>query len=378
MGAGGVSQDRRYQVFISSTYIDLKDERQEVIQALLELDCFPAGMELFPASDDERWELIKSVIDDSDYYLVIVGGRYGSVDDEGISYTEKEYDYAVSTKTPVLGFLHAEPGEIPAKFTEKDPDLQASLDAFRDKVAQRMCKMWKSPDELGSAVSRSLVKLMKSNPAEGWVRASAALTPEYMEEMAGLRRQIAELQAQRERTRTTAPPGTEDLVQGDDQIEIDYLFSHTPKGKDYTSRKRLRGVVGVEVDAIFASLGPAMFDECDEKVMYDRLKGLVRAHARETSEWPKSGTTSDFSLYQEDVDLIRTQLVALRLIEKSDKRHGVNDTNTYWRLTPYGETHLMTLLALRRTGEAGDDDERGKNEGEDVDNDPDAGPLTDQ
>jgi hypothetical protein len=65
------------------------------MQALLELDCIIAGMELFPASNDDQWTLIKRVIDDCDYYLVIIGGRYGSTDAAGISYTEKEYDSAV-------------------------------------------------------------------------------------------------------------------------------------------------------------------------------------------------------------------------------------------------------------------------------------------
>ena len=47
--------DKRYQVFISSTYQDLQDARQEVSQALLKTDCFPAGMELFPAADEEQF-----------------------------------------------------------------------------------------------------------------------------------------------------------------------------------------------------------------------------------------------------------------------------------------------------------------------------------
>ena len=47
--------EKRYQVFVSSTYADLQDERQEVMQALLELDCIPAGMELFPAANEDQW-----------------------------------------------------------------------------------------------------------------------------------------------------------------------------------------------------------------------------------------------------------------------------------------------------------------------------------
>ncbi len=77
--------DKRYQVFVSSTYTDLKEERSKVMQALMEMDCIPAGMELFPAADEDQWQFIKKVIDDCDYYLLIVGGRYGSMTPEGIS-----------------------------------------------------------------------------------------------------------------------------------------------------------------------------------------------------------------------------------------------------------------------------------------------------
>lgn len=111
--------ERRYQVFISSTFVDLVDERREVMQALLEMDCLPAGMELFPAGNTDQWTLIQGVIEQSDYYLVILGGRYGSTTEEGISYTEKEYDYAVELGIPVMGFVVADPGEVPVKNTDK-------------------------------------------------------------------------------------------------------------------------------------------------------------------------------------------------------------------------------------------------------------------
>lgn len=86
--------NKRYQVFVSSTFADLKEERAKVIQTIMELDYIPAGMEIFPAIDEEQFEFIKKVIDDCDYYLLIIGGRYGSLSDDRISYTEKEYDYA--------------------------------------------------------------------------------------------------------------------------------------------------------------------------------------------------------------------------------------------------------------------------------------------
>lgn len=97
-----ITTDKRYQVFVSSTYDDLQDERKEVMQALLELDCIPAGMELFPASSEDQWSLIKRVIDDCDYYILIIGGRYGSVGPDGISYTQMEFEYALKTGKPII------------------------------------------------------------------------------------------------------------------------------------------------------------------------------------------------------------------------------------------------------------------------------------
>ena len=97
--------DKKYQVFISSTYTDLIEERKKVQEILLMADCIPAGMEAFVAANDEQFEVIKKVIDLCDYYVLIIGGRYGSINKTtGLSYTEMEYDYAVSQGIPVLVF----------------------------------------------------------------------------------------------------------------------------------------------------------------------------------------------------------------------------------------------------------------------------------
>lgn len=53
----------KYQVFVSSTFEDLKDERKEITQAILESDCIPVGMEMFPAVNKTQSEFIKNVID---------------------------------------------------------------------------------------------------------------------------------------------------------------------------------------------------------------------------------------------------------------------------------------------------------------------------
>lgn len=187
--------DKRYQVFVSSTYSDLKEERQCVMQALMEMDCIPAGMELFPAADDEQWEFIKRVIDDCDYYVLIIGGRYGSITREGISYTEKEYGYAKERGLKVLAFIHENPEEIALGKSDVEPDLRASLEKFRSEVSTgRLVKFWSTAKELPGLVSLSLNKCIKAYPAVGWVRADKVANLDLLEEVNDLRRRNQELE----------------------------------------------------------------------------------------------------------------------------------------------------------------------------------------
>ncbi|MDD5277369.1 MAG: DUF4062 domain-containing protein [Methylovulum sp.] len=182
--------EKRYQVFVSSTYADLQDERKKVIQTLLELDCIPAGMELFPATDEDQFEFIKRIIDDCDYYLLIIGGRYGSVTAEGISYTELEYEYALERGLKVIALLHEKPEQIPFVKSEQNPDLRIRLQGFRDKAATgRVVKFWQHKEELPGIVALSLSKTIKLFPAVGWVRADKVSSEELLIEINELRKQ---------------------------------------------------------------------------------------------------------------------------------------------------------------------------------------------
>jgi len=73
-------KDKKLQVFVSSTFTDLKEERQAAVEAILSSGNIPAGMELFSAGDESQMTVIKRWIDESDIYLLILGGRYGSLE----------------------------------------------------------------------------------------------------------------------------------------------------------------------------------------------------------------------------------------------------------------------------------------------------------
>ena len=168
---------KKYQVFVSSTYNDLIEERREVMQALLELDCIPTGMELFQASDIDQWNWIKQVIDDCDYFIVILAGRYGSIHpDYEISYTEMEYKYALECKKPVIGFVYNDISLLPLNKSETDPQKIQKLNSFRAFVCKKLIKYWSNAYELSSVVSRSMVHLIETTPTIGWIRADILQT----------------------------------------------------------------------------------------------------------------------------------------------------------------------------------------------------------
>lgn len=98
--------DKMYNFFISSTWKDLKDERKAVIDCVLETHNHPIAMELFNSNSFSQWEHIKKEIDSSDYYILILGGKYGSItQNDQISYTEKEFDYAFQKGIPIMAFV---------------------------------------------------------------------------------------------------------------------------------------------------------------------------------------------------------------------------------------------------------------------------------
>lgn len=138
----------------------------------MEMDCIPAGMQLFPAADEDQFEFIRSVIDDCDYYLLIIAGKYGSLAHDGNSYTEKEYKYAIEKGINVIALIHKDISALPSVNVEISPSIIKKLNAFRNHVSTgSIVRFWAKPEELPGLVALSLNHAMKRYPAVGWVRA---------------------------------------------------------------------------------------------------------------------------------------------------------------------------------------------------------------
>ncbi len=195
--------DKIYQFFVSSTYEDLKDERISVFNAILDMKQIPTGMEYFPAMDEEQLRFIERVIDQSDFYVLILQARYGSTDSEDISYTEREYDYAVKQGKPVIALLHKNPNKIERDKTDQSEKLYKKFIKFRDKVKNgRLVAFWENKDNLASELKSSIYQAIdyysknSDSPIIGWVRGDFIISKGAQQEIDALKKENQQLKEQ--------------------------------------------------------------------------------------------------------------------------------------------------------------------------------------
>lgn len=322
--------DKKYQVFVSSTYEDLQEERKKVMEALLQMNCFPVGMEYFNASDDSQWEVIKSLIRECDYYVLIIAGRYGSIEEEsGKSYTQKEFEYAIEQGVPVISFVHKRPDSLPAAKYEQDILKREKLEKFKSCVQKKLCKMWDNADELSSQVVLSLTSLIKSHPRTGWIKADEISSAEANKEILALRKENDELKVLLAKKNVDNPEGIENLQQGEDEIK--FILQDTWNNSTYEITSTWNTIISI--------LAPLMIDECAEKALRDGLSSYFMFNYN---------LTGGSNIIDNDFQTIKVQLIALQIIQKSDRKRTAKDTDTYWTLTPYGNRLMMQLKALKR------------------------------
>lgn len=331
--------NKRYQVFISSTFSDLQEERREVIETLMQMDCIPAGMELFPASNDEQFEFIKRVIDDCDYYVLIIGGRYGSISYEGISYTEKEYDYALSKNIPVLSFIHGNPDNISSGKTEKDEANRVKLEKFKAKVSSnRLIKYWTDIKELPGAVALSLLNAIKIHPQLGWVRGGNFDNNELLEQLNRVRMENEKLNNK---------INTLEAEISINQIEDSELSSGTEEigiyglnEKDY-SNYRTRWDYKISWDMLFSLWGPYLFEPKTYEVAKSNLENALALHIGK-------GQYTYFDIDDNVMQIIKVQFLALGMIEISTAETVKGRVSGFIKISEKGKTYLIKIKSIKK------------------------------
>lgn len=324
--------NKKYQVFISSTYSDLIEERRKILDVLLSADCIPAGMEAFVATDTEQFEVIKQVIDLCDYYVLIIGKRYGSVSPEtNISYTEMEYNYAIEKGIPVLVFALDDLVELPPEKTETDPIKIEKLNAFRGKaLSRRLATIWSTSQDLVGKLAISIMKAKNEMKRPGWQRAV-----DFDE--ASLRREIMQLQEKNEELNAIIIEKQKaidsfmqqpDLAFDDCEVTIEY--SYLAYGA--RSRQRCIGTKTVTLPELFKIISLEMMDV---SITESAIAAVLEAKLIKIS-----------SAYFNDCQFVKSILNQFKALGLVDSFWHNENKNLYWKLTIKGRKlrNDMTLI----------------------------------
>jgi len=304
-------------------------------------------MEYFPAASEDQWSYIKDLIASCDYYVVVLAGRYGSVDKDGVSFTEREYDFAQSCGIPTIAFTHGDPKTLPVSHAETNAKAIKRLEAFRSRVRKLLCKSWTSAHELGSVVISSLMQLIKRNPRPGWVRAGS-LTPETSEEIIRLRRTIDEQAKELETLRLSPPKGSESLARGDEVFEIEFRSRYFNAALPYHAPLRL--VDRIEFsrhtwDEIFAACAPNLIADERESKIKSGVQRLLNESDASRATPPAGYELSSITPTDRTMRTIKVQFGGLGYVD-------------YWstnvegklvrmcRLTKLGNQHLLSIAAI--------------------------------
>lgn len=371
-------EERRYQVFVSSTFEDLKPEREKVLQAVLEIRAFPAGMELFPSADDEQWSFIKREIESSDYYLLITAGKYGSLAPDGISFTEKEYDYAVSLRKYVMSFVRKDLSKVLGGQLETADEGRKKLEAFREKVSKsKLVRFYENPDELKSQVIQALAHAFQFKPQEGWVRAKNARRIEDLEELMRLQKRVMELEA--ENLKLVDP--TAPYAQGEEVLEWRFpLLPARMLGKAQPELGKPPVLPPAEAftftatwDQLLAAMFAGAETQVDRETLQIRLRaavvGEIGTSFPGSAEWGAlanqmyfsrgyvpSGAGIEDESFRKFVMVVRRQCQGLDLIEEDTVQRGsFNGSPLYremCRLTRKGRLQLLAVEGVQRASAA--------------------------
>lgn len=320
---------KKYQVFVSSTYEDLKEERKVVIEALLGKSCIPVGMEYFPAANDDQYTVIQKLISKCDYYIVIVGGKYGSIDKKtNKSYTQLEYEYATNVGIPVAAFIREDLGSLPSNLV----DDSTALENFRRLIKKRLCSFWKEPYQLAFEVGKSMDYLFENNPREGWVRSSEISSAEANKEILKLQKENRLLL--KELSQYRSPLAVSSLSCDEDKV----VLSVKNRILDYGEPVRLE----TTWNKLFSYLSNDLLSSATKKQLHRTIENLI------FEKYPN--LQSMFIVLDSDyLDQILIQFMALGWIETHVGEEYGSGSSTYYSLTKIGLDKMLNQKALRKS-----------------------------
>src|SRR5206468_12262152 len=166
-----------FTVFVCSTFSDLSQEREAVLDAIRCLKLQHDSMEFFGARAQQPIETCLEEVRASDVLVVIVSHRYGSIVRElGISYSEAEYSEGFRLKKPCLVYMRDENVAILPKHVERDAECLRLLNRWKETLNSRhTVATFQDGNRLSLQVAADLARTIQDLQHVAEARASAGI-----------------------------------------------------------------------------------------------------------------------------------------------------------------------------------------------------------
>ena len=322
-----MADNKMYQVFVSSTYEDLKEERNRVLQALLSINCIPIGMEYFSASDDDQFTVIKNLMSTCDYYVLILGGRYGSIEEKsGKSYTQLEYEFAKAHKIPTIAFYPKDINALTCNKIEQDPVKKNKLEEFTSIVKKQLCMAYTNADNLAMNVITSLINLKSDHPRIGWVRGDSISSNEANQRILQLQKENEILKNELISYKAENEEKIKGYQQGEDIFKIVILSkdSSNPFGIELSDKPIEKSMSWNE---IFKIVGPSFVSPVQTNMSIEVISNVLCT----IEDCP-----ANYFLDLQCANTIISQFYALGYLELQTGEVFQNGVMSYYVLTKFG------------------------------------------
>lgn len=336
--------EKRYQVFISTTYPDMQSARQALMLPLMNLGLMPMSVDLHLESSHGLMPVAQRMIDDCDYFVILLGGRYGTLSPLGLSFPHREYIFAATKRKPVLALIHDQPLSLPENAREPNREGQVRRDDFARLLETKVPSYrWREERELAGLITRVMPEMMSQYPSPGWVRADA-IAGTGAEDIQVLRRRVADLEREREEWLGGGRSRARNLARGSDRVTLDYSCDVYEGGDCKLAMTRRE----LDWDRIFACVAPVMLNPVSEPVMQKALEDFIVRQALDDviREFPKAHAVRNVVLAGHAFNQIKVHLRALGLISKTPEKD--NRGLPLWRLTAQGDATMNQVVARRR------------------------------
>lgn len=320
---------KKLQVFVSSTFLDLKEERQAAVAGILLAGHIPAGMELFTAGDEAQMEVIKRWIRESDVYMLILGARYGTLEPKsGKSYTQLEYEYAAELGKPsfavvMSGSLYDDRKSNPS--VVESPESRCLYDDFRAQVLSKISSSFENNDQIKLGILGSLRDIADRPNLMGWVRASEVPSVQpLVAELSALQAERDALKVQLAARPSALAINGRELAGIDDSVPLSILYKTESNGT-----KRSLSVT-TTWRSIFHIVSPFLYEFPNDTLLSMKVAKKLFVDAK------------SYEPYTAEIDAdswgtVKIQFEALGLTTYQYLKSVGGSMNLYWHATEAGK-----------------------------------------